>query len=117
AQLDATPLVEQERDALIVTRLLIAQGDVGPALRALEHWRTMAEIQGRASSQIEILALIAIAQFVAGELIAAGQSLAQAIALGQADGFKRLFLDEGERMAALLQAALPSLIDKPAART
>jgi LuxR family maltose regulon positive regulatory protein len=113
AQLDDAPLVEQERDALIVTRLLIAQGDVEPALRALDHWRTMAQSQGRASSELEILALTALAQFGAGDLLASRQALAQALALGQAEGFQRLFLDEGERMTALLRAALPTMGDRP----
>ena len=36
-------------------------------------------------------------------------SLSEALTIGQAKGFRRLFLDEGTRMAALLQAILPTL--------
>ena len=113
AQRSDAPLVEQERDALIVARLLIAQGNMEPALRALERWRGTAQSQGRASSQAEILALIALARFGQGDLPAAKQTLTQALALAQPAGFRRLFLDEGEPMAALLQIVLPGLNDEP----
>ena len=38
----------------------------------------------------------------------ASQLLREALTIGQAKGFRRLFLDEGSRMAALLQASLPT---------
>ena len=37
------------------------------------------------------------------------QPLSEALAIGQARSFRRLFLDEGTRMAALLQASLSTL--------
>jgi LuxR family transcriptional regulator, maltose regulon positive regulatory protein len=112
---DDTPLVEQERDALIVARLLIAQGEAGSALRALDRWRITAHDQGRVSSEIEILVLTALAHVASDDLPIARQMLAQALALAQAEGFRRLFLDEGQRMAALLRAALAGLKDEPQA--
>jgi LuxR family transcriptional regulator, maltose regulon positive regulatory protein len=109
---DQTPLLEQERDALIVVRMLIAQGDAPASLRALERWHQTAQAQRRLGSQIEILALIALAQAATGDLPQAKQTLAQTLALAQAEGWRRLFLDEGERMVALLRATLPSLSDE-----
>jgi LuxR family transcriptional regulator, maltose regulon positive regulatory protein len=113
AQLGDAPLVEQERDALIVARLLIAQGEVEPALRALEHWHGTARSQRRLGSEVEILALMALAQASRGDVPTAGQTLTQALALAQPAGFQRLFLDEGEPMAALLRVVLPDLSGEP----
>ena len=39
--------------------------------------------------------------------------LLQALALAQPEGYQRLFLDEGEPMAALLQAVLPEVSEEP----
>jgi ATP/maltotriose-dependent transcriptional regulator MalT len=50
-----------------------------------------------------------LAYHVDSNLSRAAKSLIEALAVGQAKGFRRLFLDEGARMAALLQAILPTL--------
>jgi LuxR family maltose regulon positive regulatory protein len=42
----------------------------------------------------------------------ATKSIGEALAIGQAKGFRRIFLDEGARMAALLQAILPKLSNR-----
>jgi LuxR family maltose regulon positive regulatory protein len=113
AQVGDAPLVEQERDALIVARLLIARGELDTALRALEHWHGIAQSQRRLSSEVEILALIALAQAARADLLAAKQVLTQALTLAQPAGFQRLFLDEGQPMAALLRDVLPDLSGEP----
>jgi LuxR family maltose regulon positive regulatory protein len=112
---EQAPLLEQERDALIVARLLIAQGGAAAALRALERWQALAQTQRRLGSQVEIMAVVALAQAAFGDHSQAGQSLAQALALARPEGVRRLFLDAGKPMAALLRATLPSLADQPLA--
>jgi LuxR family maltose regulon positive regulatory protein len=99
-------LVQQEREALIVSRLLIAQGEAGEALRLLERWQAEAHAQGRTRSELEIQVLTALAHFARKHLPMARQTLREALTLAQAEGYQRLLLDEGEAMATLLRAVL-----------
>jgi ATP/maltotriose-dependent transcriptional regulator MalT len=58
------------------------------------------------------LFLEALAHHVNSDLTQAKKSLSDAITIGQAKGFCRIFLDEGRRMATLLQAILPALTNR-----
>jgi LuxR family maltose regulon positive regulatory protein len=103
------PLIQQEEEELIAARLLIAQDKAEAALRLLEPRQAEAHSQGRGRSELEIAILTALAHFSGHNLPLARQALARALALAQPENYQRLFLDEGERMAALLQAVLPDL--------
>jgi LuxR family transcriptional regulator, maltose regulon positive regulatory protein len=103
-------LVQQEREALIVSRLLIAQGE---ALRLLERWQAEACAQGRTRSELEIQVLTALAHFARKHLPLARQLLREALTLAQAEGYQRLFLDEGEAMATLLRTILLDIREEP----
>ena len=106
-------LVQQEREALIVARLLIAQGEAEESLRLLERWQANAHAQGRTRSVLEIKVLTALAHFSHKHLPQARQTLREALALAQAEGYRRLFLDEGEAMATLLRNVLLDLREEP----
>ena len=110
---DDVPLIQQEREALIVARMLIAQDEAEAALHLLERWQAEAHAQGRTRSELEIMVLTALAHFSQTHLPQARQMLLQALALAQPEGYQRLFLDEGEPMAALLQAVLPEVSEEP----
>jgi LuxR family maltose regulon positive regulatory protein len=56
----------------------------------------------RVTTEIEICVLQAMALHESGEAEQAAQSLATALALGEPEGYRRIFLDEGRVMAALL---------------
>jgi LuxR family maltose regulon positive regulatory protein len=58
---------------------------------------------------VEAALIEALAYWADSDLAQAVPSLIEALTLGQSKGFRRLFLDEGTRLAALLQAALPSI--------
>ena len=75
---------------------------------SLPCW-TEAHEQGRRRSELEILVLIARAAFAQQRQFHAFSRLREALALAQAEDYQRLFLDEGEEMAALLRAALPTI--------
>jgi LuxR family maltose regulon positive regulatory protein len=109
-QEESLSYLHQEQEALIVLRLLIAQGNEKEALHQLESWRIKAHQQGRTHSEVEILILMALASF-AQECDGnwASSLLKVALGLAQAEGYQRLFLDEGEKMAVLLRALLPML--------
>jgi len=99
-------LVQQEREALVSARLLIAQGETAQALTLLERWLAEAHNQGRLRSELEIQVLLARAHYTRKDLAQARQVLKEALALALPEGYRRLFLDEGEPLAALLRAAL-----------
>src|SRR5205085_6901556 len=106
-------LVQQEQEALIVARLLIAQGEATAALHLLEGWQAKAHAQGRTRSELEIQVLIALAHFTHKHLPQARQTLREALALAQTEGYQRLFLDEGEKLATLLRAVLLDVREEP----
>jgi LuxR family maltose regulon positive regulatory protein len=99
---DDVPLLQQEQEALLMARMLIMQGQAGAALALLERWQADARAKGRTSSVIEILALIALAHCAQSALAQAAQTLTEALALAQSQGFTRLFLDEGSALANVL---------------
>jgi LuxR family maltose regulon positive regulatory protein len=114
AQSDGVTLVQQEREALIIARLRLAQGHAQAALD-LGDWRADAHAQGRTRSEIEILCLQALAHAAQSDLAQAGRTLTRALAIAQPRGFRRVFLDEGASMAALLQATIPQFVKRPLA--
>ena len=100
---------QREREAFILARHRIAEGKTNEALNLLQPWRDEAAQYGRVRSQVEALCLEALAYYADANLSVATQSLGEALTIGQAKGFCRIFLDEGPRMAALLQTVLPML--------
>jgi LuxR family maltose regulon positive regulatory protein len=101
--------LQKEREAFTLARLRIAEGQAGEALELLKPWREDAARNGRVRSQVEALCLEALAQHTDANGTQAASLLGEALAIGQAKGFRRLFLDEGTRMAALLQAVASTL--------
>jgi LuxR family maltose regulon positive regulatory protein len=65
-----------------------------------------AEDGGRMGSVVEILILQALARQMQGDTVAALELLARALLLAQPEGYVRLFVDEGEPMASLLEKAV-----------
>ena len=85
----------QERDA----------DSIGQATQLLERLLGAALAGGRAGSAIEILVLQALALQAGGDVAAASLPLGRALALAEPEGYVRIFVDEGEAIASLLQAA------------
>ncbi len=104
--------LQKEREVFTLARVQIAQGKANEALQALQGWAAEAVAQGRVRSQVEALCIEALAQHASNDLSQATQLLSEALMIGHAKGFRRLILDEGPRMAALLQAAIPLLSDR-----
>jgi LuxR family maltose regulon positive regulatory protein len=101
--------LKKEAEAFTLARLQILEGKIDEAINLLQGWRKDAVMNGRVRSQVEALCLEALAYQAASNMAAASQSLSEALTLGQAKGFRRLFLDEGARMAHLLQSSLSTL--------
>lgn len=101
--------VQKEREAFTRARIQLAAGKPLEALDSLDGWQADAASQGRLRSQVEGLCLEALAHEANGDRNSAIRLLLQALRLGQSKGLRRLFLDTGPKMAALLQAVLPGL--------
>ena len=104
--------LQKEREAFTLARLRVAEGKAGEAIDLLKPWQENAGQNGRVRSQVEVLCLEALAYHADANRSAASQSLRDALAIAQAKGFRRTFLDEGPRMAALLQTVLPTLTSR-----
>jgi LuxR family transcriptional regulator, maltose regulon positive regulatory protein len=105
------PSYLREYEHLTLARLLIARhrvepdtSELGNALSFLERLRAAAERGGRGASVIEVLLLQALAHGAGRDAPAAHTALNNAMTLAQAEGYVRLFVDEGAPMAALLKA-------------
>ncbi len=109
---DVLPL-QKENEAFNLARLRLAQGKPEQVQDLISPWQADAAEHGRVRSQVEAWCIEALAYYSAGDLFFAGKTLAKALSIGQAKGFRRLFLDEGIPMAALLQAVIPTLTQRP----
>lgn len=102
----------QELELLLSARVYIARERYADALEVLKTLEAAAEGQGRVRRQIETLILSAIAASklsTAGHIQPATRSawdaFMQALDLAEPEGYIRLFIDEGEPVAALLRQA------------
>jgi LuxR family maltose regulon positive regulatory protein len=113
-----------EREYLTLARVRIAQGRTQPmgsflpkVLGLLERLLEDAEPKARMSSVIEILLLRALALEAQGKQEEALRTLGRALALAEAEGYIRLFLDEGAPMLLLLRQAYAHKITPGYVRT
>ena len=101
--------LKKESEVFTLARLQIARSKIEDAINLVQRWHQDAVQNGRVRSQVEALCIQALAYHANSDLAQAAQLLKEALTIGQAMGFRRLFLDEGAPMLALLQAALPTL--------
>lgn len=110
ARRESVSLLQQEHEELVRARLLIVRGEVAKVLQRLEQRLDEARQNGRMRSELEILLLIAQAS---EDKVRAEQALKDAVWLAFAEGYQRLFLDEGEAMAVRLRELLPLVGKEP----
>jgi LuxR family transcriptional regulator, maltose regulon positive regulatory protein len=110
---DGEPNYPREGEYLTLARVLIAQGREGPsgrplddALGLLDRLLEAAEDGGRMGSVIEVLVPRALALRKHGDPSEALAALQRALVLAEPEGYVRVFVDEGESMAALLSELL-----------
>lgn len=95
-------LLAQARFLLVRGQLTGKAWDIKQAAEWLETLLPEAERFQREASQIQILILQAMAQSGLGNEHAT-KTLLRALALGEPEGFRRFYLDEGQRLMALLR--------------
>jgi LuxR family transcriptional regulator, maltose regulon positive regulatory protein len=104
----------REFEYLTLARLLLAQGEPDAAEKLLERLLAAAVLGGRTGRAIEILALHALALRGCGQEMPALDTLEHALTRAAPEGYVRVFVDEGELMAALLaQKAERSIPNAP----
>jgi len=94
----------RETEYCVLARVLFAKKNPA-ALMLLDRLLNEAEVHGRMGSAIEILVLRSLAWQALGDRTRAFSSLARALALGEPEGYVRVFVDEGSPMASLLRRA------------
>ncbi len=99
---DDEPGYPQEREYLVLARVLLAQDRPGQALTLLDRLLAQAATGGRIGSVIEIRALQALAHQASRDEPAAMAALVEALTLSCPQGHVRVFADEGPPMGALL---------------
>jgi LuxR family maltose regulon positive regulatory protein len=95
-------LLTQAKFLLVNGQETGSTGDLKQAAELLEVLLLEAERLQRMTSQIQILVLQAMAQSALGDEKAT-KTLLRALALGEPEGFRRFYLDEGWRLADLLR--------------
>jgi LuxR family maltose regulon positive regulatory protein len=102
----------RELEHISLAAVLLAQGihegadhTIDEAADLTERLLTAAEDGGRHGPAIEILVVQALARHARGDTSGAMASLDRAVALAEPEGYVRVFIDEGPRMAALLKLA------------
>jgi LuxR family maltose regulon positive regulatory protein len=93
----------REAQHLTLARVLIAQGRGAETASLLNRLLQRAEAGRRGGSVIEILIVRALAQQAEGRTSAALADLTRALTLGEPEGYVRMFADEGQLIAVLLQ--------------
>jgi LuxR family maltose regulon positive regulatory protein len=99
----------REFEHITLARLLIARHrsdraarTLGEAMALLDRLQQAAEQGRRPGSLVEVLVLQALAHQVQGDAIRARAPLERALTLAEAEGYVRIFLDEGATMRTLL---------------
>lgn len=87
-------------------RICLARKDTPAALAILTGLERQTAAAGYAGRQIAALALLAAAQWRAGDTQAALETLARGLDLAQAEGYRSAFLDAGEPMPELIRVYL-----------
>jgi ATP/maltotriose-dependent transcriptional regulator MalT len=100
------PRYAREPTYLVLARVLLARERHSAALKLLQRLDALATAQGRLGSLIEIRALRALALRGGGDDTGAVAAITEALSLARAQGYFRVFIDEGPPMAALLGAVL-----------
>ena len=96
-------------EALVLARLWLAEGDVNLALLLLDWLRDLLGSIQRPKLMMETELLRALAFQILGQAEPARQAIQHALSLAEPEGYVRIFIDEGQAMAALLRAARPGL--------
>ncbi len=101
----AAALAEVHHLPMSRAKVYLAEGDAQEALKLLEPLREQARQQGWQDDLLKLTALAALCHHMLGEKGKALELIGKALLTAEPEGFVRLFIDEGVRMAGLLKEA------------
>ncbi|MCA9943643.1 MAG: hypothetical protein KC449_09195 [Anaerolineales bacterium] len=113
SRLDQVSYAQRELDLLVLARLRLAQNQPEAALDFLATLAGAVQRAARWLVQISVSLLQAQAYVALGQAAEAEDALATAIRLAAPENYRRLFLNEGESIAAMLpavRAAAPAFV-------
>lgn len=102
---EAARLLENHELPLSRGRLFLAKGDAQAAAAALERAAAEAEAAGWEDERLKVRVLQALALKALGQRDSALRTLSAALELAEPENFIRIFIDEGDSMAVLLDEA------------
>ena len=94
----------REEEYVVLTRILVSQNQIADALGLSEKLIESAQASDRNAATLEVLLIQALAYQTQGDMNQALAVLGKALKLAEKGGAVRIFLDEGEPMAELLDA-------------
>jgi LuxR family maltose regulon positive regulatory protein len=103
------PRLQNEREELLVARWLLVQEKRDDVLALLMPLLASAQETGRVRYALEIQVLIALTYAARKQMSEARALLQEVLTQARPEGYLRLFLDEGEPLAALLRSLIPLL--------
>jgi LuxR family transcriptional regulator, maltose regulon positive regulatory protein len=106
---ETLPLLQQRREQVLQARLLLAQGEIAVAIEKLEDLYASAAQTGHISFMLEVQVVLALAYARQGAHAKAREQLHDVLLAAHAEGYLRLFLDEGEELFDRLRGLLPHL--------
>jgi LuxR family maltose regulon positive regulatory protein len=104
--------LRNEVEYLALVRILLAEGRVDEATRLLSRIQRSMESTGRQGNLIAVLVLWAIALDMQADTRSALAMLEHAVSLARAEGYMRVFLDEGKPIETLLKIAVTQWKDR-----
>ena len=103
---DSGTIIEREQEQVLMARILVAQETWDEALPLLARLAERAESGGRFGRLIQILTLQAVTRNALGDTAGALAAFRQALALGEPEGYVRVFVELGPPAVALLQQVI-----------
>ncbi|MCK5012103.1 MAG: hypothetical protein KAS98_16525, partial [Deltaproteobacteria bacterium] len=104
-----------EWELMSFSRIYLAQGRLDKSVGLLQKPIKTAEERGRITRVVEMLLIQATALKAQGDTYEAISSLRKALSLAEPGGYIRIFVDEGQPIAELLEEILDAKIDVPRA--
>ncbi|MFC1857213.1 LuxR C-terminal-related transcriptional regulator, partial [Thermodesulfobacteriota bacterium] len=114
-KLSDEPTWQHDAEQIMFARILIAQNRFDDALELLNRLIAENEKSGRVLNQIETLVLKALALNKLNKETESVDAVKKALKLAEPGGYVRVFVDEGQPMAELLEKMLDAKADIPRA--
>jgi LuxR family transcriptional regulator, maltose regulon positive regulatory protein len=112
-QRETLPWLQYAQEELLVAKCLLAQGKTGEALEVLKRLLDEPQTQECLRSTLEIQVVMSLAYHHCNQRQHARRLLYDTLARAFEENYRRLFLDEGKLLLALMRTLFPQIQNKP----